>query len=445
MNTGGQAASGTRQRRVCWTPPFAGLTARVLANVHSPDRAELSGSFGQAARGTHRRACFRFAKKNLVGTVLALVGVTALGRECTADVTSRPSSSSERLLRLAGPGFQVLESSPFVIAYDTPRSAVDSLVNLGHETRNAVLRFCRGAELPIGDGSETLSIIVFDDYETFQKFALQHDRRIDGGAGWYHRDLHLSFFASTAAHPLMRPLSDRLNELEIELARRAPGDLISVRAIAGHIMSLRRQEEAIARYFNQFVFQHEVAHHVLFDLEVHDRSGSNPPWLVEGLACQFEVAQPDPRGRLSGVNPMRLADLRDLFRLGPDDRTMTADQIERAAREGHWVPMHRLVSDGDAFAGAGGGSEQRYAQAWGLVYFLHNHKREAFAGYLQELMSRSVTKSASSNAPAVDFRRFFGQPDAAFERALLDTLLALPFMSPRDIPLTGKMEASGLR
>ena len=159
------------------------------------------------------------------------------------------------------------------------------------------------------------------------------------------------------------------------------------------LMALRLQRRCAVETFNRVVLQHEAAHQVLFNLGVHVRGARTPVWLVEGLACQFEVPQSDAQGVLKRVNQMRLGDLRDA--LGVQRDVADVARSAHALEKGKLQPLARLLT-AEQFQRASRPAHVQYAQAWSLVHYLHRQHPKNFAKYVAVLAERTPGTDLSS-------------------------------------------------
>jgi len=157
------------------------------------------------------------------------------------------------------------------------------------------------------------------------------------------------------------------------------------------------------------------------------RGAENPIWLLEGLACQFEVPQAGALRPMTRINHLRLADFRDALQVPPDARKVANQAYQLAMEEHRLIPIADLVAGEDRFVGTDSHIAFRYAQAWALVYYLHREHREGFAAYLHELSEREIGKPVGRERNLSEFRVSFGDPDEAFERTWLDWVLRLHF------------------
>jgi len=164
---------------------------------------------------------------------------------------------------------------------------------------------------------------------------------------------------------------------------------------------------------------------MFFTLGVHVQGAYNPLWLIEGLACVFEVPQPGAGGPRLRITHGRLGDLREAVGVPHHARSVSDADYDAAVRAGSLIPLEELVSSDAGLAGPDANLRFGYAQAWGLVYYLHREYREAFGGYLQAVSRRQPGEPVGSARERREFEAAFGPLDGAFQRRWLNYMLKL--------------------
>lgn len=367
-----------------------------------------------------------------MGRVLGVLGVALYGTlPVWAGSPPAPPSdeqAAERLALVAGDGFRTYEAEHFLVAYDTPFEALSPLVGRLEGTYDAIWQFCEACALNTDPPASRFEVILFDRYEDFARYAAGVGLRAKSIAGFYEQRANRSAFCNTFNSPDIAPLTRQIDDAREQL-RRASGGPSNSPAARGRRRELQRwvsmlttERDVLAKRFNRFVIQHEAAHQMLFNLGVHVRGGANPQWLVEGLACQFEVPQADSRGALRRINHMRLDDLRTALQVPPSARAVSDDAYRAALDSGQIVSVRELVCDPTLFAG-GKHVVFRYAQAWALVFYLQRQHGEPLAHYLRGLTTRRPGEPVAATWELVEFEAAFGKVDDAFERGWLSYML----------------------
>ncbi len=382
-----------------------------------------------------------------------------ISHPCCARMGHRPSPAdrdeASALLAIAGEGFRIHQTDHFNIAYDTSYEALRPLTGRLEGTYDAILRFVAGYGLVSEVPADRLEVILFSQRDDFTRYLAGIGLRGGSVAGIYHQQSNVVAFCDTAANPDLQQITGRIKQVRKQLQQlkadrsragvRIPSRTMRKRQreLQGRLSTLRLQHDGLIKRFNRFVIQHEAAHQMFFNLGVHVRGADNPNWLVEGLACQFEIPQPQAgeppvasppasgaghaaRGILR-VNHARLGDFREALHAAPDAKSVSDEAYREALTGGSFVSLADLISEPKLFGESGGNIAFRYAQAWALVYYLHRARRDAFATYLRRLGTRTPGETAERLREIDEFQAAFGEPDEAFQRAWVRYMLRLRF------------------
>ncbi|MDO8632164.1 MAG: DUF1570 domain-containing protein [Phycisphaerales bacterium] len=345
------------------------------------------------------------------------------------------------LLALGPDRFRAYDTDHFTIVTDAPYETIRPLNARLEGIHSAIMRFCAAMKLPVKPPPIRLPILLFDRFDDFTAYASKAGLAPGSAAGFYDQSTNVAAFANVLNSPTLAPVRGEIESLTTRLqalSRRAadstaadppasPLDKGGGRGVRddllNHINALRSQQDAFVERFNRLVLQHEAAHQVFFNVGVHLHGAVNPFWLVEGLACQFEVPQSDLGGDLKRINQMRLGDLRDALHAAPDVHDESKVDWRGAFHAGPLIPFADLVTAdprasplGQGGGGAGGDSAAaaRYAQVWSLVYFLQRERRDAFSAYLGRLARRAPGQTFDSQQESGEFHALFGRLDDSF-------------------------------
>jgi hypothetical protein len=338
-----------------------------------------------------------------------------------------PSWSAVEITETLGDRFRTHDTEHFSIYYDTPYETLRPLTARLEGIYDAIERFSATLDSPIVVTQRRLPIILFARHEDFAAYA--EKAGLSGGsvAGFYNPKTNVAAFVDVLDSPSLRPLHHEIKRLDAVLQNQngpSAGGQPRMDAV-NRLMVLRAQRDALVESFNRVVLQHEAAHQILFNLGVHVRGVRTPLWVVEGLACQFEVPQSDARGTLTRVNHMRLGDLRTA--LGAADKDKNAGALfPKAVANGNLLPLDELLTV-EQFPGDQNHLTAGYSQAWALVHFLHRQRPGAFAKYLAVLASRKPGADVSSAQEMTDFETAFGSADEDFTRTWLTFMLRLRY------------------
>ena len=338
-------------------------------------------------------------------------------------------------------GFKVLETEHFRLVYDTTGAIVAPLVDRLEATYEAVRRFCEMSGLNPKAPASRLEVVLFDRYEDFAPYARTAGVSAASVAGFYDPESNTAAFCNVLDTPDLRRITQKIEQIRQQISEAAAGESEcrqrpeSRQESEQTAAKLSAEHDALADRFNRLVIQHEVAHQVLHNLGVYVHNESVPPWLLEGLACQFEGALPgELDGGTPGVNRMRLADLREALGVPPGARSVSGDAYAKALESGRFTPLVDLVSKPELMAKDDGNLAVRYAQSWALVHYLHHKDEKAFNAFVKYLRERSAWQPPIHIGPELEFTAFrvaFGEPDEFFQRQWLDYVLKLPFDSAK--------------
>lgn len=325
--------------------------------------------------------------------------------------------------------FRFRKTKHFIIGYDTSDEFIRPHVGRLEGIYGAVSRFCEANGFQV-EGLGPLPIIFFNKFETFARYAQKLEMPSEGIAGFYHQSNNVAAFVNASDIPAIRGIADHLQSMHKQLSEarssaKSQAARAAASAIENTIYTVSAQRDSIVEMFNRFVLQHEAAHQILFNAGVHPRGAASPQWLVEGLACQFEVPQPDPSGGLRGVNQMRLADLREAMGIPPNGQGGSKVDVSSLPASGKLIPLKQLVS-GDVFESVDPRLKPAYAQSWALVLYLHRTSHDSLRDYLHKLANREVGTRPDPEADLAEFEAAFGPIDAKLDQSLADFIIRLP-------------------
>ncbi len=391
------------------------------------------------------------AWKTISLTAIILIAL----RPAVAGPIPAARDEASALLAIVGEGFRIHQTDHFRIAYDTSYEALRPLTGRLEGTYDAILRFVAGCALVREVPADRLAVILFNQRDDFTSYLAGIGLRGESVAGIYHQQSNVAAFCDTASNPDLQQITGRIEQVRKQLQQlkanrpragsRIPSRTIRKRQreLQSRLSRLRLQRDGLIKRFNRLVIQHEAAHQMFFNLGVHVRMADNPNWLVEGLACQFEIPQPQAGGPpvasrrtrelgqaargILRVNHVRLGDFREALHAAPDVKSLSDEAYKKALTGGGFVSLADLISDPKLFRESGENLAFRYAQAWALVYYLHRTRRDAFATYLRRLSTRIPGETAERLREIDEFQAAFGQPDEAFDRTLVRYMLRLRF------------------
>ncbi len=291
-----------------------------------------------------------------------------------ALLASAQTGGEERSLYPQTPHFVIVPKEATL----ANRQGPGSLLNRMEATYGAVYSLANRLEVATTRPRDPIMVSVFDDPSGFQNYA--------NGVG---------FTATTDLYGFYDPDAERVVLLDFtrvgvipekrsEISRlvnpiRALGSTADAGESARRAAILKQGEEAFAKLdqLEEQIFcttvQHEVAHAALSAFGVLPRTATQPAWLGEGLASQFEVPiDPLSLGTL-GINELRLND------------------YLIAAKAGQLLPWRRLLSDDGVFKPGQPASATAYAQAWLLTHWAVKEKAKSMGDCIRALRRGGLT------------------------------------------------------
>tara|TARA_R110002072_G_scaffold303099_1_gene493350 strand:+ start:19076 stop:20350 length:1275 start_codon:yes stop_codon:yes gene_type:complete len=137
---------------------------------------------------------------------------------------------------------------------------------------------------------------------------------------------------------------------------------------------------------------HEATHQLGYNLGLHNRTGRNPKWVVEGLATVFETP---------GMEEFAMdRDVRK--RLNPGWHYGLQKFIKEGRPAGF---LEKFIRDDETFSTQ---MSNAYAQAWALSFWLIETRPREYARFLQKMASPEVTRQLAPEARVKLFKESFG-------------------------------------
>ncbi|HSW45159.1 MAG TPA: DUF1570 domain-containing protein [Phycisphaerae bacterium] len=357
------------------------------------------------------------------------------------------------LQRLVGQNFKLKRTAHFVIAYDTTTELVESLTIRLEATCAAIYRFCEYQGIVPRKPGQRLEVLFFNEQTAYERYCATIGFRPEGTYGVYHELSNRSAFFNIENAPqivamqasvlaarrnldelsqAVKNIRDRRTIVEIEFGdgqrrrltrREVDREIAQTRK---KLQELDGRRSAYTNHINLTVIQHETAHQVLYNARVHARGASNPPWLVEGLACLFETPPGKTGAGFAAINQLRLQDFRNAVAGdGPAGNLNAADFLE-AVEAGRIASPREIVLKPELLRRPGPNRATHYAAAWALTTYLQRVHGNKLAGCLQEIARRTPGRNVTPQEELELFERHFGPMDETFLRRFATYLLNLP-------------------
>ena len=311
-----------------------------------------------------------------------------------ADSTKIPDElptdeeSVEEMKFLAGTD-KVLETPHIVMVYTSNEAEANRLLRRLESVWRWNIKFFRMMEVPVQVPEYKLEVYFFGTNEEFETHSVNTSGRRSGAGGYFSPTSNRSHFFDMISYPFI--------QARLELAKDTNRPL----------KERRRHENIVKRWaesMNTTVVQHEIGHHIHFNLglfpmdvfvaafEERGIPDPFPRWLVEGTTMMFEVPPTTAGASLGVVNHGQL----DKFRKHYVQRKFSPQ----------WLKS--FVVDNSVWHRGGGGS---YPIGWALVYYLRKQHPEGFAEYYKIMTAREPGDRVDMNQREKEFIDCFGEID----------------------------------
>ncbi len=272
------------------------------------------------------------------------------------DKSVRREKSAE-LLEEFGAGYKIHTTRHWILVYKADVEWVTACGEMLERTHDTFVATFEKAGFKLGKLKEDLVGVLIGDEKDYREY---RDRRRSqsgrpsgpsrGGGVYSSRTNRITFF------------DDRTRERSRPGSRSRPADLVNMSKAA-----------------------HEGAHQLAFNLGLHKRGSRYPPWVVEGLAANFEMQDSSkPFGPYTKNLSMRR---RNLLKLHERGKTSALEEF---------VAMRKPRDPQPGELGL------IYSQGWGLFRFLLLEYPDKLQGYLESFSA----EGAERPSPQVFRRRF---------------------------------------
>jgi len=295
-----------------------------------------------------------------------LLGLACCGPVLAQDKAARSKKSAE-LLKEFGGNYKIFTTRHWILVYKADLEWVKSCGAMLERTHDTFVATFEKAGFKLGKLKEDLVGVLIGEEKDYREYRDRNRSQSGrssspprGGGGVYSsRTNRITFF------------DDRTRERSRPGSRSRPAELVNLSKAA-----------------------HEGAHQLAFNLGVHKRGGRYPPWLVEGLAANFEM---EDTARPFGPYTKNLSlRRRNLLKLHERGKTAPLKEFVAARRPRDPQPGELGLI---------------YSQGWGLFRFLLHNYPGKLQGYLQGF----TAEGAERPSPQV-FRRRFEKAFGSFEK-----------------------------
>lgn len=312
-----------------------------------------------------------------------------------------------------GGDFKVRHTDHFFVLYSADEEVVKDFILRIEATYAAVHRFATQMGVDIDYPKEKLPIVFCSEFDQYSSVAqaLAGAPAPREAAGLYFPQPNFSLFYDMAHSVTVLDQTAQAKALQEE-ARRATDSKTKKEKSREAQFILNRLNDYQERN-NKSVVQHEVAHQLLYNFQVHHRDAPNPVWFVEGLATLFEPPPGKTGAGFNVVNQYRLWRLREA-----DAANALAD-------------LREFVQKPELLRGSGDQMDRGYAQAWGLMYYLSQKKKAELRQFVELIKTRKPREVIPPERELADFEKCFGKLDESFRKNWHKFLKSVPYRAPR--------------
>jgi sRNA-binding regulator protein Hfq len=317
--------------------------------------------------------------------------------------------SIEEMLQKAGvrrqPGVpwedhdNVLIQDHFVMVYTSDPEPARKLMSRVEAIYRWKVKFLEMMNLSGVRPGHKMEVFYFGTYDEFMAAGAS-----PGAIGFYQPDENRSYFFDFRTFPPMARRLERAKDPRVPWRER---------------QRMRNEAERESRMQDMEVIQHEVGHHLDFNLGVFPRDGLSrmwdyaspavPRWLIEGTTMMFEVPPSGQGGSLGVMNHNRLNQVRSRFAGGPP-------------AVWQWRQLLFLNTEMAWHGAMGWSTYDSYGLGWAMVYYLWSEHREGYAQYITRINERDPREGMTDVELAREFEDIFGEVDEDWIKKFYDFL-----------------------
>lgn len=353
----------------------------------------------------------------------------------TAEEFPRGPREKEFIKKL-GEDYKIKRTAHFFILYNTEDEITKDFIPRLEKTYDMVTRFASQMKFKVIYPKEKLPVIFCNNFEEYSKRSQQFAGQPapSQAAGLYYRHpLNFSLFYDMSQVDFIKETNRKAEQLQAEA--RGSNDPAVRKAKSREAQWYINQIAQYQQEQNRSVVQHEVAHQLLFNLNVHNHKVDNPQWLVEGMATLFEPPPGKTGAGFNVINQQRLGDIRGTLIKEVAGAPAASGGRNRPAGPARQQPVQMKAEDFKSFIAnpsPSGGmlSNEGYAQSWAVCYYLVKRKSKQLPAYLELIRKREVNAVITPEQDLADFEKCFGKVDDTFTKKWANFITTLPYLPP---------------
>ena len=280
----------------------------------------------------------------------------------------------DRLLRELGSGYAAANTRHYIVAARNSKLA-ERYAKIFEQTYLAVHQYFAVRGVKQTEPEFMMVAIVFPNHAAFAKYSANDEVTASRGLQGYYHNLsnRVALF------------EDQANTAEADIDLEADDDFAWL-SISGN---------------NRNTVIHEATHQVAFNTGLHRRLGSNPKWLVEGLATVFEN---------SGI---RNAGTTASNRINPERFVWFGSYKQQRRKPKSLASV--ITSDALFEANA----LDAYSEGWALSFYLMETRSRDYSKYLSAVARRDQFSEYTPQQKLADFQAAFGKDMGLLEAQYL--------------------------
>ncbi|MEW4562656.1 DUF1570 domain-containing protein [Bremerella sp. JC770] len=292
----------------------------------------------------------------------------------------------ETVLSEMPPGSQVIETSHYVVAYNTSRAYAQWVAGMLERLHRGFTSYWTQRGFKLEEPQQPLVALVFDNQDSFAQYG-----QAELGAA---AKSVIGFYSMHTNYVVMFDLTGGAGDS----SRRT----ISTREIQ-RLMSRPDFQWSLA------TIVHEATHQLAFNAGLQKRYADVPLWFSEGLAIYFETPDVSSSRGWRGIGQVSAPRLK---------------QFQQAARTSSQPFLPDMLINDDSLRKAATAMD-RYSQAWAVTYYLQKRKPDEYDAYLEELSEIQPLHDPSQSERVRLFQKHFGADLTELENEVRQMMLGL--------------------
>jgi len=318
-----------------------------------------------------------------------------------------------RLLKEFGSGSEVATTRHYVVC--APRGRAKTYCDVFEKTWRRFHMYFAIRGFKMNDPEFPMIAIVLKDRKSFLEYAKKENAKVDSSILGYYWSTHnrVIMFEDQKSQAAIFDQNSATEERKLASAVRdetLPGFIGRRSRLeddawawafsgqhSGHLLDDQQSIDGVATRAGinsdlRETMIHEATHQLGYNLGLHNRTGRNPKWVVEGLATVFETPGMEKYAMDRDVKK----------RMNPGWHYGFKKFIKEGRPEGF---LETFIRDDKPFSTQMGNA---YAQAWALSFWLIETRPREYAKFLQKMASPEVTRQLTPESRVKLFTESFG-------------------------------------